>query len=164
MTKRNETTLKTTSYFTDDAGNLVLCRSGDLWTIGISFAHDETVQIEMTTEVARFIADFLLYGDNARAERDALAAKVAECEALMVELQPDPVLVGDSWIPFRDLAEVCENFMRSSAEHAREAKALAAMVDLARALHFESSFQSGTCSECDARYPCDTLRALGGTA
>ena len=60
---RRASTLKTTSYYTDDAGDLVLCRSGDLWTIGILFARDETVQIEMTTEVARLVADFLLCGD-----------------------------------------------------------------------------------------------------
>ena len=74
---------------------------------------------------------------DAAAERDALAAKVAECEALMVEPQSDPVLVGDSWIPVRDLAEVCGNYMRSSAEYAREAKALAIKVERVRALPAE---------------------------
>ena len=57
---KRASTLKTTSYYTADAGDLVLCRSGDLWTVGISFARDETVEIEMTTEVARRVADFLL--------------------------------------------------------------------------------------------------------
>ena len=51
---------QSTSYYTADAGDLVLCRSGDLWTVGISFARDETVEIEMTTDVARRVADFLL--------------------------------------------------------------------------------------------------------
>ena len=60
---KRASTLKTTSYYTNDAGNLVLCRSGDLWTIGISFARDEIVQIEMTTEVAQAVIDFLLCDD-----------------------------------------------------------------------------------------------------
>ena len=31
-----------------------------------------------------------------------------------------------------------------------------------RALHFEDTFLSGACNECDAWYPCETFRILDG--
>lgn len=103
--------------------------------------------------------------DNARAEVERLTARLEDVEGALVELQPDPVLVEGSWIPFRDLATVCGNFMRSSAEHARAAKAahvrvaeLEAAVERVRATaeHYDGLSYAG----CAAAI----LRALDGEA
>lgn len=103
--------------------------------------------------------------DNARAEVERLTARLDDVEEALVELQPDPVLVEGSWIPFRDLATVCGNFMRSSAEHARAAKAahvrvaeLEAAVERVRATaeHYDELSYAG----CAAAI----FRALGGEA
>ena len=56
---RRASTLKTTSYFTDNAGDLVLCRSGDLWTIGDAYGKDDIVALEFTTDVVKTIVEYL---------------------------------------------------------------------------------------------------------
>lgn len=53
---------------------------------------------------------------------EAADRELAEATQMMVELQPDPVLVEGSWFPVKDLPKILGNYMRSSAEYAREAK------------------------------------------
>ena len=49
------------------------------------------------------------------------------------------------------------------AEVEAERDALAAKVERVRALHFEDPFVNGSCNECDAWLPCETILALDGT-
>ena len=56
-------------------------------------------------------------------ERDQAKAEVADLHAALTELAPaDEVLVEGSYFPRADLPRVLGNFMRASADYAREAK------------------------------------------
>jgi len=53
---------------------------------------------------------------------EAVTATLADAEQSACELQPDPVLVEDSWIPVAEWPKILGNFMRSSAEYANKWK------------------------------------------
>ena len=63
---------------------------------------------------------------------------------------------GASCRTCRDLAEVCGNSMRSSTEHAREAKALAAKVERVRELHQQAPVRA--CPDCGGPLPAGHAR------
>ena len=56
------------------------------------------------------------------ATRKTLRRRIAELEATLVELQPAEVLVEGSFFRVEDLPTILGNFMRSSAQYARDAK------------------------------------------
>jgi hypothetical protein len=56
------------------------------------------------------------------ATRKKLRRQIAELEAALVELKPAEVLVEGSFFPVDELPTILGNFMRSSAQYARDAK------------------------------------------
>lgn len=105
---------------------------------------------------------------KAEAERDRLAARAEAAEAALVELKPADVLVEGTWFPVGDLPTVLGNFMRSSSEHARQAKALAierdrlaATVERVRSLTLSTDGDDLPC-DFDGNTVGDIRRALDG--
>ena len=70
--------LKTTSYYTEDEGDLSLSKQGRLWRIGLH-TQDGTVEFEVTEQVAHFIGEFL---EDAECQMCAPAAH--ECPTVPV--------------------------------------------------------------------------------
>jgi len=97
------------------------------------------------------------FADAAAAIR-ALLRQLAELRASLIELQPDPVLVEDSWIPVAEWPTILGNYMRSSAENAREAKQLS--IDLTAARNEIARLNGQTISFDLASHSSTHLRTL----
>jgi len=69
--------------------------------------------------VVRRVADAKAEALKRIAETDA---KLADAERTLVELMPDAVLVEGSWIPVAEWPKILGNFMRSTADYARQWK------------------------------------------
>jgi hypothetical protein len=87
-------------------------------------AMDNPVATGRTDADGEFVA-------HARTDIPALLAALEDAErerdellVTMTELRPDPVLVEGSFIPVAEWPTILGNFMRSSDEYAREAKAM----------------------------------------
>ena len=158
-----------------------LRRLAELCTSNPDFPHDGIgSQVRALPVLADRLAHMTEARDNARAEVERLRAELEKPHPdrpVCTLVAPEPPPADRSWLATerihacpgascrtcRDLAEVCGNSMRSSTEHAQEAKALAAKVERVRALHFGEYVEDedqNRCFECGDDWPCPTIRAL----